>query len=94
MPAMPARAEVAEILSRHGRTGRPLGDADFVAHLEAGAESASSARKTWGETAWGQENMSVASPEFAQNSPEFVMSPEFGASDSGARRQNGLSYRA
>jgi hypothetical protein len=32
--SVPTRAEEAEILSRHVRTGRPFGDADFVAHLE------------------------------------------------------------
>jgi putative transposase len=30
----PSRAEEVATLSRHGRTGRPLGDAGFVAHLE------------------------------------------------------------
>jgi len=32
---IPTRAEEAELLSRHSRTGRPLGSADFVAYLEA-----------------------------------------------------------
>jgi len=64
VPVMPTRAEEAEILSRHERTGRPLGDADFVVYLEAGAESASGARKTGEETARGQADISVMSPEF------------------------------
>jgi len=66
--SVPTHAEETGILLRHGRTERPLGDADFVAHLEAGAESASGARKTGGETGWEQPDMSVVCQEFRYQS--------------------------